>query len=66
MSARATSVIDVTVFTNLSTHSSDQTETWVLSEDGNKVADELEYQPESAGFSTSSVDLFRVELAGDY
>jgi len=37
------SLVITTLFNPTSDHPSDQTETWVLSEDGNKLVDELEY-----------------------
>jgi len=36
-------LVITTLYNPTSDHPSDQTETWVLSEDGNKVIDELEY-----------------------
>ncbi|HEY6391901.1 MAG TPA: hypothetical protein VIX89_11530 [Bryobacteraceae bacterium] len=41
---KGSSLVITTLFNPDSDHPSDQTETWVLSEDGNKVVDELEYR----------------------
>jgi hypothetical protein len=40
---KGSSLVITTLFNPDSDHPSDQTETWVLCEDGNKVVDELEY-----------------------
>jgi hypothetical protein len=40
---KGSSLVITTLLNPDSDHPSDQTETWVLSEDGNKVVDELEY-----------------------
>jgi hypothetical protein len=40
---KGSSLLIATLYNPTSDHPSDQTETWVLSEDGNKVVDELEY-----------------------
>ena len=40
---KGSSLVITTLFNPTSDHPSDQTQTWVLSEDGNKVVDELEY-----------------------
>jgi hypothetical protein len=40
---KGSSLVITTLFNPDSDHPSDQTETWVLAEDGNRVVDELEY-----------------------